>query len=108
MRNWTLHLKDVLDIPDASLPIPYVDLLPCSVPTYHRGKAAKNAREHLRSATTGVLPSKPTPTPGPYHGKEEFRLSSVSVSTEDDEHPGVLEAVELDAAEVCTSDWHVA
>lgn len=96
MKNFTLHLKDVLDIPDASVPIPYVDLLACSVPTYHRGKAPRNSHENLASATSGVMPSKQTP--GPYHGgKEQFRLSTVSSNDVDSELP----AAELDAAEVC-------
>lgn len=101
VRNFTVHLKDVLDIPDAALPIPYVDLLSCSVPSYHRGKANRHSRENLASATSGVMPSKPAP--GPYHGgKEEFRLSSVSTDTAEYDVPGVMEAEELDAAVVCT------
>jgi hypothetical protein len=99
VKNWTLHLKDVLEFPDALLPIPYVDLLTCSVPTYHRGKATRSARENLASATNGVLPSKQGA--GPYHDQQEFRLSSVSSGDDpDSEVQAALEAVELDCGEV--------
>jgi hypothetical protein len=100
IKNYTLHLKDVLEFPDAPLPIPYVDLLTCSVPTYHRGKASRHARENLASATSGVMPTRPS---GPYHGKEEFTLSSVSSDDPDSELPAALEAVDLEFDQVRTA-----
>lgn len=92
-------MKDVLAFPEASIPIPYVDLLACSVPSYHRGKANKpGSRQNLASATSGVMPSKQNSNP--YNGKEEFRLSSVSSDDTENEIAHVLEAVELDCEQV--------
>jgi hypothetical protein len=104
VRNFTLHLKEVLDFPDAPVPIPYVDLLTCSIPTYHRGKASRHARENLASATMGVLPSRPS---GSYPGKEEFKLSSVSSDDAVSELPGALEAVDLAVDQVRTGHFFV-
>jgi hypothetical protein len=91
VKNWTLHLQQLLDIPDSDVPVPYVDLLCCSVPGYRRGSVTY--RENLASATHGIFPSKGSP----YHGQEEFATSAVS-----SEDPDTQVAVELNASEVLT------
>lgn len=72
--NFTRHLSEIVDFPDADVPIPYVDLLYVALPQYRSGSTGKKVRAD--SDTCGAIS-------GAAEFREEFAASALESGAAD-------------------------